>query len=84
MARIEKLKGAFKECTGTFSWREFVNLLSGLGYEPVKTGKTGGSRRKFRQRYTGRMIFIDEPHDGEMKPGMVRRIRDDLEQRGEL
>jgi len=54
------------------------------GYEPVNAGKTGGSRRKFRHRGTGRMIFMDEPHDGEMKPGMVRRLRDDLEQRGEL
>ena len=43
-----------------------------------------GSRRKFRQPDTGRMIFVDEPRDGEMKPGMVRRLRDDLEQRGEL
>ncbi len=43
-----------------------------------------GSRRKFRQRDTGRMIFMDEPHDGEMKPGMVRLLRNDLEQRGEL
>jgi len=23
---------------------EFVNLLSGLGYEPVNAGKTGGSK----------------------------------------
>ena len=84
MARIEKLRAAFKECRGTFSWREFVNLLSGLGYGPVNAGKTGGSRRKFRHRDTTRMIFMDEPHDGKMKPAMVRRLRDDLEQRGEL
>lgn len=58
--------------------------MSALGYEPVNPGKTRRSRRKFRQRDTGRMIFMDEPHDGEMKPGMVRRLRDDLEQRGEL
>jgi hypothetical protein len=62
----------------------FLSLLSGLECEPVNAGKTGGSRRKFRQRDTGRMIFMDEPHDGEMKPGMVRRLRDDLQQRGEL
>jgi hypothetical protein len=47
MARIEKLRAAFKECTGTFSWREFVNLLSGLGYEPVTTSKTGGPAASF-------------------------------------
>lgn len=84
MTRIEKLKARFKACTGTFPWRDFVSLLSGLGYEPLNAGKTGGSRRKFRHRETGRMIFLDEPHDGQMKPAMVRRLQDDLEQRGEL
>jgi hypothetical protein len=47
MARIEKLRAAFKECRGTFSWREFVNLLSALGYEPVNAGKTWGPGESF-------------------------------------
>jgi predicted RNA binding protein YcfA (HicA-like mRNA interferase family) len=84
MMRIDKLAARLKACSGTFPWRDFVNLLAGLGYEPMNAGKTGGSRRKFRHPETGRMIFLDEPHDGEMKPSMVRRLRDDLEQRGEL
>jgi len=84
MSRIEKLEVRLEACTGTFPWRDFVSLLSGLGYEPLNAGKTGGSRRKFCHHATGRMIFLDEPHDGEMKPSMVRRLRDDLEQRGEI
>lgn len=33
---------------------------------------------------TQEMIFLDEPHDGEMKPAMVRRIREKLESLGLL
>jgi hypothetical protein len=28
------------------------------------------------------MIWLDEPHDGEMKPAMVRRLRAHLEDKG--
>ena len=59
-------------------------MLRALSYDELPRGKTAGSRRKFRNPNTNHLIMLHEPHDGEMKPGMVRRLRDDLEDRGIL
>jgi len=84
MSQLEKLKADYKRCQSTFSYRDFERLLGGLGYALVKAGKTGGSRRKFMNQATKDLIFLDEPHDGEMTRSMVRRLREHLEGRGLL
>jgi hypothetical protein len=84
MAKLDDLKEAFDTCRGPFPWRQFVRLLNALGYEQIATGKTGGSRRRYHNPKTGLMIYLDEPHDGEMKPGMVRRLRNELKDKGVL
>jgi predicted RNA binding protein YcfA (HicA-like mRNA interferase family) len=78
LARSEKLVEAFKGCTGPFPWSDFVRLITLLGYESVKTGRTAGSRRRFRHRETGRLIICHEPHDGEMGPRFVREMQEKL------
>jgi hypothetical protein len=82
MSQFEKLKEAFKRCKNTFPYGDFERLIGGLGYGLVKAGKTGGSRRKFMHEITQDMIWLDEPHDGEMTRSMVRRLRADLETKG--
>jgi hypothetical protein len=82
MARLESEIEAFKTCRGPFPWRSFAWLLSQLGYELKKAGKTGGSRRKYYNQETEHLIMLDEPHDGEMRQGMVKRIRQELEDKG--
>jgi hypothetical protein len=82
MAHLEDLKATFKSCRGPFPWRNFQKLLTAMGYERLKSGKTGGSRRKFWNPSTGHIVMLDEPHDGEMRPGMVRRLQTELEDRG--
>jgi HicA toxin of bacterial toxin-antitoxin, len=82
MSQQEKLREAFKLCRGTFSYSDLERLLGSLGYIKARAGKTGGSRRKFIHQTTQAMIWLDEPHDGEMKPAMVRRIRVQLETLG--
>ena len=84
MAQLEKLVASFLRCSGTFAWRDFVRMLNGLGYRPIKKGKTSGSRRKFHNPTTGRLIWADEPHNGIMGPAMVARLRKDLQERGEI
>jgi hypothetical protein len=84
MTRTEALKEEFRNCTGTYRYSRFVMLLAGLGFVPLKGGRTSGSRRKFEHTQTGKRIFLDEPHDGLMRPGMVRRLRDDLVRGGFL
>jgi HicA toxin of bacterial toxin-antitoxin, len=82
MSQFDKLREALRRCRGTFAYRDFERLLGGLGYQLVTAGKTGGSRRKFMHEITKDMIWLDEPHDGEMKPAMVRRLREHLESKG--
>lgn len=84
MSQLEKLKEDFQGCHGTFSYRDFERLLGGLGYAQVRAGKTGGSRRKFMQGGTKDLIFLHEPHNGEMTQSMVRRLREHLESKGFL
>jgi len=81
---VDKLKAAFRECAGPFPWRKFEQLLSALGYEQVKPGKTGGARRKYHNPSTGHLILLHEPHGGQMERGMVKRLQDELESRGLL
>jgi hypothetical protein len=84
MARLDKLKAAFRRCSGPYPWSDFESMILGMGYERIRSGKTGGSRRKFHHPGTGHTIFVDEPHDGEMRRGMVRRLQDELSARGVL
>jgi len=82
MAHFSSDIDAFKECTGPYPYRNFVWLISQLGYEEVKAGKTSGARRKFFNKETKLLIVLHEPHDGEMGRGMVRRLQKDLEDKG--
>jgi hypothetical protein len=84
MSQIEKLKRSFGDCRATFRYRDFERLITAMGFEQLRAGKTGGSRRKFMHRATKAMIWLDEPHDGEMRPAMVRRLQEQLESWGLL
>lgn len=48
----------------------------------MKSG--GGSARKFFHAARDDMIMLHEPHDGVMRPAMVKRLQDHLEARGLL
>ncbi len=61
MTRKEKLIKRFLSRPKDFTWEELVSLLSGLGFEEVSTGKTGGSRRRFFNE-EGVIITLHKPH----------------------
>jgi hypothetical protein len=82
MSRLARELAAFKSCAGSYTWKDFAWLLEQLGYELRKSGKTAGSRRKYWNRNTGHILMLDEPHDGEMRRGMVRRLQQELEEKG--
>jgi hypothetical protein len=82
MSRIFRATAAFKNCSGSYPWRDFVWLLQQLGYELKKSGKTAGSRRKYWNKDTGHIVMMDEPHDGEMRRGMVKRLQQELQDKG--
>jgi len=82
MVQLPDLIDAFKACSGPFPWRDFEKMIRLLGYEELPTGKTGGSRRKFRNHQTGHLIVLHKPHGPELGPGVVRIYRKELEERG--
>ena len=84
MARLEKLKASFKACRGPYSWQDFETMLLGLGYAPVKAGKTSGSARRYHKPATGHIVMLHKPHGGEMAPGMVKRLQAELTEKGEI
>lgn len=63
MSRKEKLLQRLKSRPKDFSWDELQRVLEGLGYELVKQGKTGGSRRRFIHD-TAPPITLHKPHPG--------------------
>jgi len=82
MAQLPQEIAAFKDCKGSYPYRNFVWLLKQLGYEPKKAGRTSGSRRKFFNETTLHLITLDEPHDGEMRKGMIKRLQQELQDKG--
>lgn len=57
---IEKLKQ--KPVPSDIKHLELVRLLVHLGFEEIKTGKTSGSRIKYRQTNTGLQIRLHKSH----------------------
>jgi predicted RNA binding protein YcfA (HicA-like mRNA interferase family) len=80
VAKVEKLIAELKACEGPFSYRSMQRLLGYLGYEERAARR--GSGRKFINADTKDIITAHEPHPGdEIKPYLVRQIRDHLEER---
>lgn len=63
MSKIEKLIARIKSNPVDFTWEELVKLLMHFGYMELKTGKTGGSRRKFVGP-NQTIISLHKPHPG--------------------
>jgi hypothetical protein len=84
LARLDKLARDFKACTGPYPFRDFERMILAMDYERVAAGKTGGSRRRYYNKDKDHLVMLDEPHDGEMGLGMVRRLRKELEEGGAL
>jgi hypothetical protein len=82
MAQLQDVIASFIACSGPYPWKDFAWLLDQLGYELKKIGKTSGSRRKYYNKEIPHLIILDVPHDGEMRPGMVRRLQRELQDKG--
>jgi hypothetical protein len=79
MSKKEKLVSRFLKMPKDFHYDEMVNLLSYYGFNPVKLGKTSGSRVKF-ENAAGVPIMLHKPHpSGIMKHYQLKQVKEILE-----
>ncbi len=61
MSRKEKLLARLQQRPKDLTWDELTSSLKSLGYKESKTGKTGGSRRRFIH-VSHPTITLHKPH----------------------
>ncbi len=64
MTQLDKLHKRICAKPKDFTWEELAKLLRAHGYTEVVEGKTGGSRRRFFNEATQRVITLHKPHSG--------------------
>lgn len=85
MSKVEKLKQRLARRPKDFSFRELCALLKACGYELESGGKTGGSRRRFYNEKTEKVIMMHEPHPGGiLKAYQVDDVLKLLKEEGQL
>lgn len=79
MSKKDKLADRLKTRPKDFTWAELEKLLKSLRYVESKTGKTGGSRRKFVHP-DAPAISLHKPHPGTiLKAYQIDQILETLE-----
>ena len=84
MSKGEKLLERLLRIPKDFTWDELTAVLVNLGYEPLKSGKTGGSRRKFvdQDKY---IINLHKPHpENTVKEYALKQVIDQLKEKGKI
>ena len=62
MSKFDKLLLRIKSKLKDFTYKELTKLLTGLGYNEVKKGKTAGSRVAFFNSKSKHIIRLHKPH----------------------
>lgn len=84
MTRKDKLIKRLLSKPKDFTWNELTALLTRLGFEEVKTGKTSGSRRRF-VKADRIIISLHKPHPhNTLKQYQLEQIIETLKQEGLL
>ena len=74
VTRREKLIRRFRNRPRDLAWDELVRLLESVGYAEVRTGRTGGSRRRFTHP-DAPSISLHKPHpDNIVKTYVIDRV----------
>ena len=69
MSKLDKLTERLCRRPKDFTWEELEKLLVAYGFELLKGGKTGGSRRKFYNTSSAEVLDLHKPHPGNiLKP----------------
>lgn len=84
MSKGEKLLERLLRIPKDFTWDELTAVLVNLGYEPLKSGKTGGSRRKFVDQDKN-IINLHKPHpENTVKEYALKQVVDQLKEKGKI
>lgn len=84
MGRIEKLIERLLSNPKDFTWDELVKVLAHYGYVEKKTGKTGGSRRKFVSESIN-IISLHKPHPSNIvKTYAINAVIEQLKENGKI
>lgn len=84
MSKHEKLLLRLLSNPSDFTWEELITLLTKLGYEELKKGKTGGSRRKLADKKNN-IIMLHKPHPGNIvKQYAIRQVVEHLREKGHI
>lgn len=64
-------------------WDELTGVLRYLGYNSLKTGRSGGSRRKFHHKDKDALICCHEPHPSpDVDKGCIADVVEHLKAHG--
>ena len=84
MSKKNKVVDRFLTLPKDFTWNELIQVLTLFGYEELKTGKTGGSRRKFKGEDNS-LISLHEPHPGKIvKIYALKDVLTTLKEKGKI
>ena len=84
MSNRKKLLERLKNKPKDFTWDELTAVLTQLGYSETKTGKTGGSRRKFVHP-DAPPVILHKPHPGNIiKTYVIDDVLEMLDREGML
>lgn len=84
MSRHEKLLERLLSNPKDFTWEELIKILNAYCYYEKKSGKTGGSRRKFIDQ-NNLIISLHKPHPGNIvKTYIICDVIDHLVTNGKL
>lgn len=82
MSKTEKLLQRLLSVPRDFTWDELINILGLFGFNELKKGKTGGSRRKFADENKN-VIILHKPHPGNIvKEYALKQVITQLKDKG--
>jgi len=84
MSRQEKLISRLLSVPKDFTWDELCRVVAFFGYQELKGGKTGGSRRRFVDSLKN-IITLHKPHPSNIvKSYAIREVIAHLKEKGHI
>lgn len=84
MSKGSKLIDRFLSTPADFTWDELIKVLASFGYTEKKSGKTGGSRRKFVDEAKS-IISLHKPHPSNIvKKYAIIQVINNLKENGKI